>query len=121
TGTFTFTLQVADGAGNKAAQQFSILVAQGVSIATTQLPNGTVHTAYSQTLNAAGGSQPYSWSVIAGALPPGLSLSSPGGVISGTPTLSGNFSFTVRLTDAAAQTATQVLKISVELTAPVIP
>lgn len=121
TGTFTFTLQAADAAGNKAAQQFSILVAQGLTIATTQLLNGTVNTPYSQTLNAAGGAQPYYWSVIAGSLPPGLSVSSPGGVISGTPTLSGNFSFTVRLTDAASLTATQVLKISVGLTAPVIP
>lgn len=121
TGTFTFTLQVADKAGNKAAQQFSISVAQGVIIATTQLPNATVRTAYSQTLNAAGGSPPYFWSVAAGALPPGLTLSSPGGVISGTPTLSGTFSFTVKVTDAASLTATQGLQIAVGLTAPAIP
>ena len=42
-------------------------------------------------------------------------------MISGTPTLSGNFSFTVKVTDAASLTATQVLQISVGLSAPAIP
>jgi len=72
-----------------------------LTVSTTSLSNGTLSTAYSQGLTATGGTQPYSWSIVAGlgALPPGLSLSS-GGTISGTPTSSGTFNFTVKVTDA---------------------
>ena len=50
-------------------------------------------------LFASGGVQPYSWSVVAEALPPGLELPRRDNTISGTPTTAGTFSFTVRVTD----------------------
>jgi alpha-tubulin suppressor-like RCC1 family protein len=71
------------------------------SITTTSLPAGTVGAAYSQTLQGSGGSPPYTWSITAGSLPSGLSLSS-SGVVAGTPMAAGTSSFTVRLTDAAS-------------------
>ncbi len=58
----------------------------------------------SQTLVASGGTAPYSYSVVAGSLPTGLALSA-GGLLSGTPTVPGAFSFTVRATDAAISPA----------------
>ncbi|MEH6420587.1 putative Ig domain-containing protein, partial [Pseudomonas sp. CGJS7] len=61
------------------------------------LPQMTRTAAYSATLTSTGGFAPYTYSVIAGALPPGLALV--GGVISGTPTTAGNYSFTVRSDD----------------------
>ena len=61
------------------------------------LPDGTVDRAYSVTLAASGGKTPYTWSLDSGNLPDGLNLSS-GGVISGTPTASGTFNFTIRVT-----------------------
>jgi len=85
-----------------------------LSVSTTSLPNGTQSVAYNQSLAAAGGKTPYSWSLISGALPAGLSLSS-GGQISGTPTTTGTSNFTVQVTDASTpvQTATRALSITI--------
>ncbi len=70
------------------------------------LPQGYRTVAYSQALAAAGGNGSYSWALDSGALPAGLSLSS-SGVISGTPTATGNASFTVRATDGVGVIGTQ--------------
>jgi hypothetical protein len=64
------------------------------------LPDATLSTAYSRTLQATGGSGAYTWSLIAGSLPLGLSLNPSTGAVSGTPTIGGTFSFTARVTDA---------------------
>lgn len=71
-----------------------------VSVSPATLPNGAVTVAYSQTLGASGGVAPYSFSVTAGALPAGLTLSS-GGALSGTPTAGGSFNFTATATDSS--------------------
>ncbi len=66
-------------------------------VLTTTLPGGTHGTAYSETLQAGAGAVPVSgctWSLISAALPTGLALS-PGGVLSGTPTLAGDYTFIV--------------------------
>ncbi len=65
------------------------------------LPTATVATGYSQTLTGSGGQAPYgSFTVISGALPAGLTLA-PGGALTGTPTASGVFNFTIRTTDSS--------------------
>jgi Putative Ig domain len=84
----------------------------GVVITTGSLPGGTVSDAYSQTLAASGGTGPYSWSLTGGSLPNGLTLSS-GGVISGTPTNTGTFGFTVRATDTLGASGTKALSITI--------
>lgn len=83
------------------------------AITTTSLPNGTANSAYSATLAATGGVTPYSWSVISGSLPAGLTLGPSTGVISGTPTTAGTSSFTVQVTDANAKTASAALGITI--------
>ncbi len=70
------------------------------------LPVGHAGTPYSQTLVVGGGVAPYSWSLISGALPSGLSFSS-SGVITGTPAVAETLSFTVQVTDAASSVSTQ--------------
>lgn len=82
-----------------------------LSVATASLAGGGVGTAYSQSLVSSGGSGTVTWAIVGGSLPTGLSLS--GATISGTPTTSGTFSFTVRATDGSspAQTATRTLSI----------
>ncbi len=82
------------------------------SVTTTTLAADTVNTAYSVTLSAIGGTAPYSWSVVAGALPTGLSLSS-SGVISGTSTSSGVASFTVKATPANGTAGTRALSLTI--------
>lgn len=81
-----------------------------ITLSPATLPNGTVGTAYSQTITASGGTAPYTFSVIAGSLPPGLALAV-GGVLSGTPTTAGSFTFTVRATDSAGCFGSQVYTI----------
>ena len=86
-----------------------------LTITTASLPGGTVNTPYSASLAAIGGKPPYTWSISAGTLPSGLSLSSSSGVISGTPTTAGTFTFTGTVTDSAipAITANKALSITV--------
>src|SRR5215510_10198266 len=70
-----------------------------ITITPPPLPDGAVGAAYSQNLSTIGGNRPYTFSLLSGALPPGLSLA-PGGAISGTPTTMGSYSFTVRVRDS---------------------
>jgi hypothetical protein len=65
-----------------------------ITVNPATLPAGTVGAAFSQTLTATGGTAPFTFS-FSGSLPPGLTLSQ-AGVISGTPTAAGSFSFTVQ-------------------------
>jgi large repetitive protein len=74
--------------------------------ATAPFHSGEVGVAYSPVaLSASGGVQPYMWSVVAGALPAGLSIGSDG-IVSGTPTSAGTFTFTIQAADAGNSTAT---------------
>jgi hypothetical protein len=87
--------------------------ASPLSITTTSLPGGTLNVVYTATLAASGGVTPYSWSIASGALPTGLALAGSTGVISGTPTATGTFSFTARVTGANGQSVTKPLSIVV--------
>jgi hypothetical protein len=85
-------------------------------ITTTFLPATKVGRSYNQTVVAVGGTVPYTWAVISGFLPSGLSLNSSTGVISGTTTNGGYIAtFTVQVTDNLGATDTQVLKINVRI------
>src|SRR5262245_2603639 len=104
-GTFDFTIRVADSSTQPQTAQkaFSLVINPPpgpLSITTgSPLPSGIIGTTYSQTFSATGGTTPYRWALVAGALPGGLSLSA-SGVLNGTPTSAGSFSFTVRATDS---------------------
>ena len=108
-GTFNFTVQASNSAGND-SRQMSIVINQAVTaptITTTTLPNGTVGTAYNQTLRATG-TTPITWSISAGTLPNGLSLNTTTGAITGTPTVAGTFNFTVRAQNAGDSHTRQI-------------
>ncbi len=60
---------------------------------------------YSSAVVASGGSSPFFYSIVNGSLPPGLTLDSSSGAITGTPTTPGTFNFTARVTDARRQSA----------------
>jgi subtilisin family serine protease len=69
------------------------------AIVTSSLPAGVVGTAYTAMFAATAGTPPYSWSVVDGMLPAGLTLSV-GGALTGTPTAAGSAAITVGVTDA---------------------
>lgn len=82
-------------------------------LSTSPLPNGTLGAFYSFLLLGSGGTLPYTWAVIAGSLPPGLSLNSATGEIFGVvATPPGVFTFTIQLTDANGFSVTRVFTIS---------
>ena len=89
-----------------------------LSITTISLPNGTVTQAYNQPVQATGGTPPLTWSIVQGNLPPPLGINPMTGVISGTPTATGTFSFTVQVADSAGQVVTRALSITINLPAP---
>jgi hypothetical protein len=82
-------------------------------VATTSLPDGTTNVPYSQTLTAYGGPTNYTWGIISGGLPAGLSLSG-SGVISGTPTIAVTTNLTVQATNALNATAAQALSLTID-------
>jgi len=97
------TITVTDGVST-VNQTFLIPVysstATGLRLAVSSpLPSGAVGTAYSQNLAAAGGTGPYTYSLLSGLMPTGLSIS--GGAISGTPSSAGTYLFTIQVTDSS--------------------
>jgi hypothetical protein len=84
-----------------------------VLITTATLPNWFDGVAYSQTVEASGGTAPYTFAVTVGALPDGLTLTGASGLISGTPTVQATFNFTIRVTDDAAVTDDQAFSITI--------
>ena len=105
-GTFTFTVEAADsstgtGAPYRGSRTYSLTIAAPtVTVAPATLPDANTNVAYSQVLTASGGTAPYTYAVVAGMLPAGLTLSS-AGTLAGTATTAGNYTITVRATDSS--------------------
>ena len=109
TGSYTFFVEVADATSPPSSPQqgFLINVTQTpLSFLTTTLPDATEDSSYSQKVNVTGGTSPYTWSIVSGSLPDGLTLKTTTGVISGTPDddTTGSYSFSIRVTDSSTST-----------------
>ena len=85
----------------------------GLSISATELPAATIGGPYEGYLLAAGGTEPYTWSISKGSLPPGLTLEPSTGVISGEPTSSATNKFTVTVTDSESPTVSASAAVSI--------
>ena len=113
--TATDTVLTGAGAPFSIAQNYTIDVpAPTIVVDPATLANGIAGEAYAATLTANGGIGPYGFTVTAGALPAGLTLST-GGALSGTPTASGSFNFTVTATDANGQTGSRAYTLVVDV------
>ncbi|TXH70606.1 MAG: autotransporter domain-containing protein [Lysobacteraceae bacterium] len=112
-GTFNISVTATDSTGGTPAtvtNNYTLVIAAPTLTMTPTagaLPGGTAGTAYNQSFVASGGIAPYAYALTAGALPAGMTLS-PAGVLSGTPTAAGNFTFSVRATDSTSGTAATV-------------
>ena len=100
-GTISFSVRLADASVPQgvAVKVLSIVVATPLSITTVNVPQGHVGNSFSASVNVAGGTPPYAWSLAAGSLAPGLTLSGSSGLISGTPSAIGTYTFTIRVLD----------------------
>ncbi|MDR3003531.1 MAG: putative Ig domain-containing protein, partial [Acidovorax sp.] len=117
-GSDSFQYTATNASGSSSAAVVSITVTQPtLSLAPSSLPSGMVNASYSQTLTASLGTAPYTYAISAGSLPDGLSLSASAGEITGTPTVSASYSFTVQATDSYGASGTQsyVLAIAVQI------
>ena len=118
-GTFYFTLRVEDALGQIADGATSMTISADApnspSISTARvLISGRINIVYNMSFSASGGTGPYTWTLISGGLPPGLSLTSDGKII-GIPTVEGTNIFSIQLTDKSStpQTVSKSFEITI--------
>ncbi|MEQ1513155.1 MAG: putative Ig domain-containing protein [Lysobacteraceae bacterium] len=120
-GVFTFGIVATDSTGGRVAttrRTYAMTIAPpSIVIDPVTLPKAIAGLDYAQTMTAYGGTAPYTFSIGAGALPPGLMLSA-AGMLSGTPTDPGDSTFTVTATDTSGVTGMRIYTLAVTLPKP---
>lgn len=106
-----FTVSTSADTEPSAVRSGLAFLSGGLSIATGSLPTATVGQAYSASLTPAGGTPPYSWSLVGGPLPPGLSLTT-GGTLAGSPGSAGSVELVVALADSSSPAQSVELGLS---------
>lgn len=119
-GTVDVTFTVTDSASpaHQATQTLSLKIQSTLKITQTSVVKGTVGATYTQPIAFTGGVWPYTWTVPSGTMPPGLSLDSSSGTVSGQPTQVGKFPVTFQVADneATPATATKTLTFNIVAT-----
>jgi hypothetical protein len=92
---------------------FTQTVINDLVVTATSLTGGTVGVNYGAALTAAGGQPPYTWSLVTGSLPPGLSLDPQGGDIYGTPSTAGTYTFSVQVSGGQQTSPAQQLSLTI--------
>jgi hypothetical protein len=116
----SFTLQVRDGVGDTARQAFTLTIdptpPPTITFPTPCCPSGNVGTPFSQNFFLSGGVAPYTYSISAGQLPPGITFDcpSPPASIDGLPTTAGTFTFTVTVTDGQGKQGSEPGSITIQ-------
>lgn len=115
--TFSVTVEDSSTPPQHATRQVGVqvkLLDTLLVIATPAVADGRVGQTYTQPLKGYGGTQPYSWSLASGTLPPGITITNNGtlGQLGGTPTDAGTYTFTLRCNDTLTST-TQPLSLVV--------
>ena len=123
-GTFSFTLTATDsttgpwGPFGGSRGYVLTVVAPTLTLGPATLPDAMAGAAYERTLTTSGGTAPHTFTVTAGSLPPGLTLT-PDGRLSGTPSSPGSFTFTVTVADSS--TGSGPYRVDREYTVGVAP
>ena len=116
-GNSTVSVTVTDSSQLSASSQYTLTINPYIPplqvITTSPLPDGVSGASYGAQFAATGGVPGYSFAVTAGSLPAGLSLSS-NGILSGTPTKTGDYRFTVQVTDSTGATASAGFLLTVK-------
>jgi hypothetical protein len=110
--TSSFTIKVTDSVSSVASTPCSIVINPAFLAANcNNPPTGYVGIFYTRTLLATGGVPPYTWMITSGSLPPGLSLNTSTGVISGTPSKAGVYAFVAQVSDSTGATSSCTISI----------
>lgn len=116
----TITFKLTDSLGGFITRSISMAVVAGPSITNNALANGEVGFAYTQYLFVTGGVSPYTWSLVSGPLPEGLTFNPVTAVISGKPAKAGGpYLLSFRVVDRAGGAETKTFSMSICL-APTI-
>jgi len=109
---YSFAITATDSTGYIGVKGYTVTVSQPtITVSPTSLTAPKVGTSYGVSFSATGGTGPYSWQS-SGTLPPGLSLTT-GGVLSGIPTTSGTYSFTIQVFDRFAAPGARAFSVTV--------
>ncbi|OWK43314.1 hypothetical protein FRUB_02913 [Fimbriiglobus ruber] len=109
-------LRVSNSAVDLGAYEYQL----PVGIAPVSLPGGTAGTAYAQTISAYGPVGTYTFAVTSGALPTGLSLTTKG-ALSGTPTTTGTYAFTITATDSTGEVGSRPYSVAIGAAGAAVP
>ena len=112
-GSYALTITATNGQSPDAVIHLTLDVVPPVSISTTTLPNAAYHTAYSAQVMATGGQPAYSFEVVAGALPAGLTMNAFGQITGSVTANPGTYGFTVKVTDSAQPTGSSTKQLSI--------
>jgi hypothetical protein len=123
-GTFPYTVQLVDSSAvpfTVTEQETIVVETAGAApvMLTGNPPAGAVGTPYSTAFTATGGTTPYTFTQLSGALPPGLTLS-PAGVLSGTPTAIGVSVFTVQVADEVGTKVSASFSVTITAAPPTL-
>jgi hypothetical protein len=116
-GAYNFQWQMQKGTTSFGALSTNVAIVvnapagEPLTILTSTLPGGFKGTGYNQQISVRGGVAPYIFTISSGSLPAGVSLNRDTGVISGTATVSGTFSFTVNVRDQAGANVSKFYKV----------
>jgi hypothetical protein len=126
-GTYRLVVQASDanGVSSKAVISLTVTLPPPIMVPAQTLTSGVLGTHYSQAVSAMGGAPPHTWSVAGGTPPTGLTLNAQG-VVAGTPTALGTFTFSARATDVTGGSTTGAITIAIAappltLTSPALP
>jgi hypothetical protein len=116
-GTSNFTVKVVDANGKSDTDTCSIqVIAPAVNLDCGPCSGSktTVGASYSADMKVTGGKGPYTFSIIKGSLPPGVTLNSSTGHLGGTPATAGTYTFTSKVVDANGSSDTDTCTIVVQ-------
>jgi len=110
--TLHYTITVTDANQASTSKQITILFGQSPQFTTQNLPIATPNNQYTATITTTGTFTPHTLQVTTGNLPTGLTLNT--NTITGIPTQSGTYNFTITATDTIQNTTQQQYTITVE-------
>ncbi|SCL35421.1 Putative Ig domain-containing protein [Micromonospora nigra] len=113
-GDYPLVIRVVDSAGHTGTRLIILVINRAPVLNFPDPPLGEVDAPYADQFTVIGGTAPFTWSLAAGTVPPGLTLAPGTGLLHGRPTAAGTYLFTVRVTDANGVSATRNIRLVIQ-------